>query len=124
MNGFTTPIRLEIVSHKGNGLWRVHETIRYRSTILNDEVIVPVGHHTDLASVPRVPLVYILLGGTAMGPAVLHDWLLEIRTPRKIADQVFREACISEGIVKWKRTLMYLGVRLGSIWHARRGRAS
>ena len=46
---FRTPVDLRVVD-KG---WLVLDTIVYYSALLDDEVIVPVGFFTDLASVPK-----------------------------------------------------------------------
>jgi hypothetical protein len=78
---------------------------------------VPAGYRTDLASVPRLPLVYWRAGGKAVLPAVLHDWLYEHSEgiSRKAADDVFAEAMLEVGDPAWASTrwMMYRGVRLG-----------
>src|SRR6185436_10791157 len=65
----------------GRPVWRVESSITYWSPVLyagleyGDLLTIPVGFETDLASVPRVPIAWLLAGGVANGPAVVHDYL-------------------------------------------------
>lgn len=99
------------------GYWYVEKELRYRSDILGRVVVVPVGFVTDFASVPRfLPLAYALFGSTANASAVIHDYLVRRSTLSwKEAADVFLEAMETEGIVWWKRKLMYWGVRLAGL---------
>ena len=74
---------------------------------------VPAGYVTDLASVPRWPLTYLLAGGRAPKSAVLHDWLYAYKADRDWADKVFLAGMEAEGINAGIRNLMYWGVRIG-----------
>ena len=81
-------------------------------------VIVPSGYCTDLASVPRIPLVYAWTGGRANMPAILHDYLYDCwtdRITRKQADQAFLRAmgAMREPGAWLTRRAMYAGVRVG-----------
>lgn len=91
-------------------------------------ITVPVGFITDFASIPRVPLVFMLFGNTAHSAAVIHDYLYTTgQVSRKIADKVFLEAMASAGDIPfWKRWPMYCGVRLfgGSAWSKHRSETS
>lgn len=85
----------------------------FASSVLGREICVPVGFVTDLASVPRLPFVYVLTGGTAKKAAVVHDYLYrEQCCTRREADAVFSEAMKASGQPWWRRTLMWAGVRL------------
>lgn len=54
---------------------------------------VPRGFITDLDSVPRLPVVWLLLKGRSRAAAVLHDWLYsEGLVSRTDADRVFLDA--------------------------------
>lgn len=102
---------------------------RMRATVVDDEsqdvesIEVPAGFETDLASVPRFPGVFLLLGGTARASSVLHDWLYSekettadgpprFRRDRSWCDRVFLAAMEAEGEPAWRRGVMWLGVRL------------
>ena len=92
----------------------------YESPIVGT-VIVPVGFETDLASVPRIPLAYLLTGGKANVPAILHDYLYVYGgCTRREADDAFMECMQTLGDPKsgFKRWLMYTAVRLfgGGSW--------
>lgn len=85
----------------------------FASSVLGREVSVPPGFVTDLASVPRLPFVYLLAGGTAKKAAVVHDYLYrEQCCSRRDADSVFEEAMRASGQPWWRRKLMWAGVRL------------
>lgn len=85
-------------------IWREGETPRI--------IKVHKGTKTDLASVPRLPLAYMLFGGKARRSAILHDWLYRIQWPRKEADEIFRAAMENE-VGAFTRWAMWLGVRVG-----------
>lgn len=75
---------------------------------------VPAGYRSDLASVPRpVRAVWSRLEGETAAAALLHDYLYSTHiTPRWAADGLFYEALKSEGVPMFKRTVMWLAVRL------------
>lgn len=74
---------------------------------------VPAGLITDLASVPRLPLVYLVFGNKARRAAILHDWLYSMRYPRDWSDEVFYLAAVHEGIPKVIASAMWAAVRAG-----------
>ena len=119
----------------GRPLWRVESGITYWSPVLAtsslqyaDLLTIPTGFMTDLASVPRVPVAWLLAGGVANGPAVVHDYLYAMKWPTKaLADAVFLEAMSVDmpdlGFVHVpaaKRWAMYTMVKWfgGSAWAA------
>lgn len=56
-------------------------------------ITVPVGFVTDFASVPRLPLTYLIAGNTGHWAATVHDLLYRWGVvSRKDADIVFKEA--------------------------------
>lgn len=63
----------------------------YQSDVIGT-LCVPRGFRTDFASVPRLPVAYLLAGGKANAAAVVHDWMYSTRIwPRKMAYDVFYE---------------------------------
>lgn len=85
----------------------------YYSAILARDIVIPAGFVTDYASVPRLPLAYLLFGGVADSAAVVHDFLYSTGlVSRKLADDVFAEASEACGVPAWRRRAMWLGVRL------------
>lgn len=82
--------------------------------LLDDEVriTVPRGFKTDYASVPRIPLAYLLAGGIARRASVLHDYLYAKQVDREWADNVFLGAMEADGVAWWRRKLMYQAVRM------------
>lgn len=88
----------------------------------NGSIEVPAGFITDFASTPRVPLAYWLTGGTAVAPAIIHDWLYQTHhVTRRRADAIFYEAMRSEQMPRWRSGVMWLAVRLGGWWAYRSG---
>lgn len=90
--------------------WTVRDTFRFE---YNGQIFeCPAGFTTDLASVPRIPLFYLLTGGTATKPAVAHDRLYNTQeVDREIADTIFLELCVAVEVPAWRRNLMYAAVR-------------
>jgi hypothetical protein len=119
MIGFTTNLKLEDLGRASNGrtIYRLSSPL-----IFNDgtqEIIVPEGFETDLASIPRVPVAYMMWGDRAHREAVLHDYLYSIGAepdlPRGECDKLFRYAMILRGNPRWIYQSMYFGVRIGGM---------
>ncbi|MBA4708752.1 DUF1353 domain-containing protein [Aquitalea aquatica] len=99
----------------GRGIWKVLEPLRYQSDILGKTITVEPGFLTDYASVPRVPLLYLLFGDTTHKAAVLHDWLYHHHEvcDEDTANLVLLEAAKVARIPAWRRLGIYLGVKIG-----------
>jgi len=107
---FITPLKVALV---GEGRWHLVSPLIYESKVLGRTVTVADGFRTDFASVPRLPVVYLLFGGTAEAAAVVHDWLyFSAAAPRRVADKVFLEAARVTGVPAWRARAMYIGLRL------------
>lgn len=110
---FNSPCLLEAID---GGEWRLH--LPFTATVYfeggaSQQITVPEGFVTDLASVPRLPGMFLLFGVKARKSAVLHDFLYSSGTfDRRTADAVFYAAMRHEEPA-WRRALMWLGVRLG-----------
>ena len=95
------------------GSWSLLAPLVYCSDLLLRRVTVPEGFVTDFASVPRIPVAFLLTGDSSHEAAVVHDWLYSTREfDRATADAVFREACLIAG-PKWRAWAMWIGVRIG-----------
>ncbi|AOZ08131.1 hypothetical protein BKK80_12435 [Cupriavidus malaysiensis] len=117
---------MENATGQDDGLWRLVEPLVYQSDVAGQTFVVPPGFETDLASVPRLPVVFLLAGGTSNEAAVVHDFLYTRHTvSRAVADAVLREASSVTGVPAWRRWLIYWGVRLGggSHWRPDQARA-
>ncbi len=114
MSAFLTTLDARIIKHLPNGrpLWRLLSPLVYDSELLGFITTVPTGHETDLASVPRLPLIYLLAGDTAHEASVVHDYLYSTGdVQRATADAVFREAMAVVGEPAWRRWAMWAAVR-------------
>lgn len=98
----------------GRATWELMVPLVYQSTVANTIFVVPSGFVTDFASVPRLPFLYDIAGDTGHASAVIHDYLYRTsHLPRDVCDDVLLEALKVEGTPRWRRYLMYWGVRLG-----------
>jgi hypothetical protein len=108
---FITPLILKQLDRKR---WQLEASLMYATDVIDRVLVVPTGFITDLASVPRLPLTFLLAGGKAPGPAVVHDWLYSTHeVDRKTADDIFYEAILAAGHSKATAWIMWLGVRAG-----------
>jgi hypothetical protein len=115
---FTTPLEVRKAakdnSHDKRGTWKLLAPLAYESVLLGRTVIVPAGFVTDFASVPRLPVAFLLAGNCGHEAAVVHDWLYTSHeVDRATADAVFREALRADGDPAWRAWLMWAGVRVG-----------
>ena len=96
----------------GRSLWALVHPLVYESDLLPEPVYVKEGFVTDFASVPRVPVVYLVMADMGQPAAVIHDYLYRFRPcSRKIADAVLEEALKVLGVSWWRRKAMWLVVR-------------
>lgn len=118
MSRFIQRGALEPATDQDDGKWILVQSVVYESNVAVRVITVPAGFQTDLASVPRIPLVYDLCGDTASLAAIVHDYLYSTHlVDRATADAVLREASAVTGVPTWRRWLMWAGVRLGGASH-------
>jgi hypothetical protein len=118
MSRFLSACVLEVASDQDDGKWILMANLRYESDVAMRTIVVPAGFQTDLASVPRLPFVYLLCGDCAREAAVVHDYLYSTHpVDRATADAVLREASAVTGVPAWRRWLMWAGVRIGGASH-------
>lgn len=110
---FLTPLIVMKLPQPGRARWRHVEPLRYRDPVTGEEWEVPAGEETDLASVPRVPLAFLLAGDTAHEPSALHDHLYRTgKVNRKRADALFLQAMKEQDEPGWRSYVMYGAVRI------------
>ena len=73
---------------------------------------VPIGTHTDFASIPRPLWAFFPRWGKYGNAAVIHDWLYwrQVRT-REESDKIFLEGMEVLEVPSWKRHTIYFVVR-------------
>lgn len=109
---------MENATDQDDGKWRLTQPLIYDSDVAKRVIVVPVGFVTDLASVPRVPIAYMLAGGTSNEASVVHDFLYTSHiVDRETADAVLKEASAVTGVPAWRRWIMWAGVRIGGASH-------
>ena len=88
-------------------------------------VDVPAGFESDGASIPQIlwPLLGPPIGSSHLIPSIVHDYLCETATTypqRLLGDAVFFSLLKEHGVPRWKRAIMYLGVRFYGrfVWKA------
>lgn len=107
---------------KGRKKWITLAPLVYVSSVADRRIVVPAEFITDLASVPRLPLAYMLAGDRAPGPAVVHDYLYQLPSwgDRALADAIFFEAMgLHQPVLGFEaenaaiRRMMWAAVRAG-----------
>jgi hypothetical protein len=98
--------------------WKVLRALTYYAS--TEVFEVPVGEHTDFASVPRVFVWFIPRYGRYTKAAILHDYLCSVCVPagrvsRIEADGIFRQAMRELGVPFLRRWIMWAAVRLGAL---------
>ena len=119
MAQFIGDLHMELISEDGpRPLWRLTAPLRYVTSISDATdrwigmIWVPDGFTTDLASVPRLPVAWLIAGGIGNRAAVVHDWLCVKRHYTSVtAARIFAEALAASGVSAWRRALMYAAVR-------------
>lgn len=117
MSRFITPLKTTQIDQ---GHWQLDAPLVYESDLLQQHVSVPAGFVTDFASVPRVPIAYMVAGGKANAAAVIHDWFYSTHAvTREQADDVFYEAVRALGHSVFTAYTMWLAVRAfgGFAWN-------
>lgn len=112
MSKFLTSLVMENATDQDDGKWRLTQPLIYDSDVAGRVFVVPAGFITDLASVPRVPIAYMLAGGTSNEASVIHDYLYSSHiVDRETADAVLKEASAVTGVPAWRRGIMWAAVR-------------
>lgn len=114
--GFKSDLNFRLKPGSDN-IYVIDEPLHFYSQLLRKVVEVPVGFETDLASVPRIPIVFALWGGMVHREGVLHDYLFRIGIPFECtfsqANKVFLEAMKSRNKPFYIRWPIYSGVVIG-----------
>jgi hypothetical protein len=94
-------------------VWELIDPLLFESEQFGD-VVVPATFRTNFASVPRLPLVFLLAGDRAHKEAALHDAEYTLhRLTREQADALFLEALLLNPLIpKWIAYAMHQAVRL------------
>ena len=112
--GFLTDLDMrEAGEAKGRSIFMLISPLIYEDET-GARIVVPAGFQTDLASVPRLPFVYLWWGDRAHREAVLHDYAFRIDAEPKLsfmrANTLFLEAMCSRGVKNFIRWPMFLAV--------------
>ncbi len=107
MNRFLTPLDVRKIGydHEGRPIWELLSDLVYESAKYG-RIVVPKGFCTNFASVPRLPVIFLVAGDIAHEMAALHDWLYTVHTidgkpiTRADADAIFLEAMGAETTIK------------------------
>lgn len=118
MSHFITDLDVRKLTHDASsdqrGTWKLLAPLVYSSDLAGRIITVPAGFLTDFASVPRLPVAFLLTGDTGHAAAVIHDYLYTThQVDRATADGVFKEALRAGDEPGWRAWLMWLGVRVG-----------
>lgn len=107
---FKTRLKVELINNEGKK-WKLIEDLVYEDE-KHGRITVPAGFETDFASVPRIPVVFELVGDRGHAAATLHDWLYHNdKLTRKEVDKILLQALRDTNVGKVRSYLMYFGVR-------------
>jgi hypothetical protein len=117
---FITDLEMkEIGEMNGRSVYVLLSALVYFSE-MGKRYTVPAGFQSDLASVPRLPVLYGIWGDRAHREALLHDFLYRKDSDPVVsfgeANGLFLEAMGSRGVKTFIRFPMYAGVALGGIF--------
>jgi hypothetical protein len=126
MSEFLTELDCDL-KKDSDTIWVLNKPLVYYSSLLKATITAPALFNTDFASVPRVPIFYMMFGDRAHREAVNHDLCfckdaadfivfddgLKHDISFMQANGVFREAMKIRGKSFIVRQGMYLGVVLG-----------
>lgn len=99
-------------------IWRLALPFSFQSE--RGLIRVPVGMHSDGASVPRALWWFLPPWGEGTRAALIHDRLCNrlnwgrphpTAPTRPIADGIFHEALLASGVPRWRAWLAWAGVR-------------
>jgi hypothetical protein len=96
-----TRLKVEEAGHdkSGRSVWELLEPLVFESERFG-KIVVPPSFRTNYASVPRLPLVFLLAGDRAHKEAVIHDWQYTARElTREQADDLFLEALLLNPLI-------------------------
>jgi len=126
---YTELVAKKIGEQDGKAIWELHEPLEWTNGIM--KLKVPALFQCDYASVPRIPIAFMLMGDTAHEAGTVHDYLYregavleDERVTRECtrdeADKIFLIIMGEMGINWFKRQAMYRAVRLGASAHWRK----
>jgi hypothetical protein len=107
MNRFLTPLDVRKVGYdrKGRPIWELLADLIYESDKYG-LIVVPKGFCTNFASVPRLPVFFLVAGDMAHEMACVHDYLYTVHMiegraiTRADADAIFLEAMGAPTFIK------------------------
>lgn len=123
MGTFLTELEVKSLpeSDGGRSLWELVYPLVFVSDLHHEPITVREGFVTDFASVPRLPVVYLVMNDVGQPAAVVHDYLYRFHpVSRAKADAILDEALAALKVSWWRRKAMWTAVRLAG-WSAYRG---
>ncbi|WNA16170.1 tail assembly chaperone [Xanthomonas phage XaC1] len=104
--------KLQVELQDDGSTWKTLQDLVYEDE-MEGFIGVPEAYLTDFASVPRIPVVFDLVGDYGHAAATVHDYLYDHgKITRKEIDKVFHRALLDTGVGKFRSYIMYKGVRL------------
>lgn len=112
MSAFLSNLDVRLILDNAGGQWSLLADFSYQSDLAGMTITVPSGFDTDFCSVPRVPLIFDMLGDRARRSGCVHDWLYTCQIfTRELSDGILREMLLIDGIDHIETESMFLAVR-------------
>jgi hypothetical protein len=110
---FLTELDIRLI--EDDKIWELDSPLVYKSNYLDSPIVVPKDFQTDLASIPRIPIIYELYGNRAHREGVIHDYLYRINS-RPVVDRNTADWILYEAMVARKKPLYVRYPILWGVW--------
>jgi hypothetical protein len=111
MNTFLGNLDVRLIRDDALEEWMTLAPFGYQNEDLT--INVPAGFVTDFMSVPRIPLVYDILGNRGKRLGVIHDWTYkQALFPRRMCDDLLLEMGELCGFSRHEIWEVYVAVRM------------
>ena len=115
---FLTDLVVKLIKDDTEELWELVEPLTYRSMYKGCEFSVPVGFITNFCSVPRIPIIYDILGNRARRAGTVHDYIYSVKMfPRIDCDIMLKEMVKLCGVNEFEREQFFIAVRAEGASH-------
>lgn len=103
---------LEYVPSHRAGYHVLTEALSYQSALLGAAILIPAGFETNFVTGRKLLIVRRIVQDKMNRAAVVHDQLYETgAVPRDLADDIFHEAMLVDGVARWRAWAAWAAVR-------------
>jgi len=116
MSEFIGNLDLRLIEDTSQGRWMHLAPFSFYSSEQDIQVVAHVGDETDLCSVPRIPVIYLMLGNRARKLGAIHDTAYrqakKMGWTRRQCDDLILEMGSLDGLRTDETWQVYVAVRM------------